>query len=142
ATAAFTDGTRSDASSQVRWITSDGQVATVERGGALSAVGTGTAEVTAEWSREVSAPIAVSVVQAAQADLSVESIAFDTGGSEVSVTLRVRNAGGVGASDYWLDLFLDPTAPPVPGDLGSPYIPMFYTEAGETTEVVWSFRAE
>lgn len=142
ATAAFSDGTRSDASAQVRWITSNGQVATVERGGLLTARATGQATITAEWGRETSSTLSVNVVQAARPDLSVESIAFDTGGSEVSVTLRVRNTGGVGASDYWLDLFLDPASPPQPGDLGSPYIPMFYTEAGETTEVVWSFAAE
>ena len=52
ATAAFSDGTRSDASSQVRWITDDGAVATLSAGGLLTAAGTGQTEVVAEWNRE------------------------------------------------------------------------------------------
>jgi hypothetical protein len=139
ATAAFSDGTRSDAASQVRWITGSGSVATIELGGLLTAVASGSTEVVAEWQGHEATPLPVTVVSSAEPDLVTESVTFDTSGDEVTVTLRFHNAGNVGASDYWADVFIDPETTPQPGDLGNQYFPLFFTDAGATSEVVWTF---
>lgn len=141
ATAAFSDGTRSDAASQVRWITGSGAVATIELGGLLTAVASGSTEVVAEWQGHEADPLPVTVVSSAEPDLVIDTVTFDTSGDEVTVTLRIRNSGNVGASDYWADVFIDPETTPQPGDLGNQYFPLFYTEAGDTSEVVWTFTA-
>ena len=142
ATAAFSDGTRSDASSQVRWITGSGSVATTQANGLLTAVASGQTEIVAEWNQMQAEPVPVTVVQTAQADVSIADVQFDASGSEVTVTIQVQNNGNVGASDYYVDVFIDPETPPSVGDLGDQYFPMFYTEAGDTSEVVWTFDAE
>jgi hypothetical protein len=142
ATAGFTDGSRSDASAQVRWITADGSVARVDASGLLVGAAVGETEVHAEWDNARAPAIPVTVVAAAEPDLVVDSVAFEPGPEEVTVTLRVRNDGDVGAADYWVDVFLDPATAPTPGDLGDEYFPMFYTEAGELSEVVFSLDAE
>ena len=49
AEATFADGQSSDASSQVRWITEDGTVATLDGNGLLEAVSSGTTSVYIEW---------------------------------------------------------------------------------------------
>jgi hypothetical protein len=141
ATAAFSDGTRSDASSQVRWITGSGSIATVELGGLLTAVAPGNTEIIAEWEQQQATPLPVTVVSSAEPDLSIDTVVFDSSGDEVTVTVRIQNTGNVGASDYWADVFIDPVSAPQPGALGDPYFPLFYTEAGDTTEIVWTFTA-
>ncbi len=141
ATAAFSDGTRSDAASQVRWITGSGSVATIALGGLMTAVAPGNTEVIAEWQGHEATPLPVTVVSSAEPDLQIDTVTFESSADEVTVTLRIGNTGNVGASDYWADVFIDPDTPPQPGDLGNQYFPLFYTEAGDTTEIVWTFTS-
>ncbi len=141
AQAAFSDGTRSDATSQVRWITSNGRVATMAADGTLTGENVGDATITADWDGNQSAPVEVEVVQGGQADLRIDAVEFESGDGEVTITLRIENAGNVGASDYWVDVFIDPDTEPAVGVLSDTYFPMFYTEAAETSEAVFTMDA-
>jgi subtilase family serine protease len=59
----------------------------------------------------------------------------ESGGGSATLTVRVKNAGTAGASDFWVDVFLDPLADPVPGSLGEYYTQVAYADAGEEVEL-------
>ena len=134
ATAAYTDGTRGDASTQVRWITSDGAVAQVSSVGVLSGVSNGTADVHVKLDDIESEPISVSVIESAQADLYISSIDLEPGVGDATLNLSIGNKGNGSASDFWVDIFVDPPTAPVVGDLGELYTGAGYLGAGETVD--------
>jgi hypothetical protein len=134
ATAAYTDGTRGDASTQVRWITSDGAVAQVSSVGVLSGVSNGTADVHVKLDDIESEPISVSVIESAQADLYISSIELEPGVGDATLNLSIGNKGNGSASDFWVDIFVDPPTAPVVGDLGELYTGAGYLGAGETVD--------
>jgi len=140
AEAAFSDGSRSDASNQVLWGVGDPSVATMASGGKLNAVGAGNTNVHAEWEGIESALVPITVLQSAQPDLRVASVDAETGPQDVTLTITVQNAGDGGASDFWVDVYLDPPAAPQPGDLGDYYEPVFYVGPGEEVDVAVNFE--
>ena len=74
AQAAYSDGSRGDASTQVRWVTSDGSVVTLERNGLLEAVGQGEAVIHASLDGTDSPDVPVTVINSGQADLVVKDL--------------------------------------------------------------------
>jgi hypothetical protein len=140
AEAAFSDGSRADASAQVLWGTGDPSVATMASGGTLNAVGVGSTNIHAEWNGTESDLVPVTVLQSAQPDLHVLSVEAETGTDDVTLTITLVNSGNGSASDFWVDVFLDPPAAPEPGELGDYYHPVFYAGPGEEVEVAFNFE--
>jgi len=133
-TAVYTDGTRGDSSTQVRWITSDGAVAQVSSAGVLSGVSQGTAEVYVKLDDIQSDPVSISVVQTAQADLYISSIDIEPGVSDATLNLTIGNSGTGSVSDFWIDIFVDPVSTPTVGDLGDFYTGGGYLGGGSTVD--------
>jgi len=138
ATAAFSDGQRSDASSQVQWITSNPHVVTVEAGGRATARATGHATVHAEWQGERSEEVALSVVNGAP-DLRVAELRGETSPDGITLTAVVANDGDVGAAEVWVDVFVDPASTPSLGELGAYYGNAPYVDAGGTAQLAFQF---
>jgi hypothetical protein len=134
ATAAYTDGTRGDASTQVRWITSDGGVVQISSSGVLSGVANGSADVYVKLGDMESESISVSVVQSAQADLYIANIDLEPGIGDATLNLNIGNKGDGSVSDFWIDIFVDPTYTPSVGDLGELYTGGAYLGAGDMVE--------
>lgn len=130
--AAWSDGSRGDASGQVRWVTGNGDIATLDPGGILTGVAVGHAEVHAEWETSVSNDVAVTVIEASddRADLEVEQVTVEAAGGHAVVTVRVVNNGGNGANGFWVDLFVDPASPPEVGDYGDDFTEVDYVGPG------------
>lgn len=126
--AAWSDGSRGDASGQVRWVTGNGDIATLEPGGILTGVAVGHAEVHAEWETSVSNDVAVEVIEASddRADLEVEEVTIEAGGGYAVVTVRVVNNGGNSANAFWVDVFVDPASSPAVGDYGDDFLEVDY----------------
>ncbi len=126
--AAWSDGSRGDASGQVRWVTGNGDIATLDPGGILTGVAVGHAEVHAEWETSASNDVAVTVIEASddRADLEVEEVSVEAAGGYAVVTVRVVNSGGNGASGFWVDLFVDPASSPEVGDYGDDFTEVDY----------------
>jgi hypothetical protein len=141
AIAAFTDGERSEATTQVQWITDNASVARVDGGGLMTGAGLGTTTVRAEWQGQRPEPIEITVVAgtASKPDLEIVELRGDAADGEVTVTVRVRNSGGVGVADAFIDVFLDPASTPAPGALGDKYVFIPYIDAGGFGEVTLSF---
>ncbi len=120
ASAQFSDGARSDATEQVRWITSDASIATFD-GSVLTASGTGTTTIQAQWDDIISAPVPVDVLASASSDLRIQTLTAVGIDDTVSVTVQVENLGTAGAADFWIDVFVDPSGNLGPGDVGDDY---------------------
>ena len=140
AIAAYSDGNRADSSSQVRWITGDGSIATVEAGGIVNGVGVGSTTVYADWNGTTSETADVNVLEASQAgiDLSITDASGEAAGGYVTLSIDVTNSGSAGASSYFVDVFMDPSGTPSVGDLGDDFELVGYTGAGETTQLVFT----
>lgn len=137
ATARFSDGSRSDATAQVRWIVDDPSVAVLD-GARLEAVSLGETTVRAQWDAVSSNPVPVTVSGAVLPDLVVDRIQTWASGSTITVSVDVRNQGTGGASSFWVDLFLDPVGTPRPGDIGDGYKGLGYLGPGEVGTVVFT----
>jgi len=145
AEAEFSDGSHGNVSGTVRWITSDGTIATVESAGQVTATGLGTANIRAVYEQGGSEfegdPAAIEVVGGEVLidgpDVRVVGLTVVASASSVEYAVAVRNSGGSPASGFWVDVWLDlnasPAAPPVTGD-GYQFVDLL--EAGETTEVM------
>jgi len=142
AQAAYSDGSRADASAQVIWVTGDPSVETLETGGKLNAVEVGSTTVHAELDGQSSKNVPVSVIQGAKPDLTISSLAAETGQSTITVNVSITNQGSVGASDFWVDVFLDPDGTPAAGAIGDDFEPVFYADAGETVDLSFQLDAE
>lgn len=141
AEASFADGTSSNASSQVRWITADGSVAVLSAGGLLEANGIGSTEVMVEWNGVQSEPVDVSVideVSSTNADLVFTGIYGGIEDGHVEVTIDVRNDGTNPAGEFWVDLFMDPVFEPTYGDWPDAFYMVDYLGAGESTVVTFT----
>jgi len=142
ATASYSDGTRADSSTQVRWITASGAVAQLESDGLLTAAGVGSTHVHAEWDGLESNEVPVEVLQTALADLRVQGVSAETGGGQVVLTVDVENAGSAGASEAWVDLFIDPPSTPQFGEYGDGWDVIEYIEPDDAGQVTFEFEAE
>jgi len=138
ATAQFTDGLRSDATAQVRWITSDPSVVTFD-GSVLSAAGVGETTVQAQWDEVQSEPIPVEVLASASAELRVHTMTAVGVDDTISVTVQVENSGSAGAADFWVDVFSDPTGGLGPGDIGDDFARVAWVGPEETVAVELEF---
>jgi hypothetical protein len=141
AEATFSDGSSSDASGQVRWITADGSIVQLSGDGELEGAGLGLTTVTVEWNGVVSDPVSVEVideVQVSEVDLYYDWVVgvVDDGNFEVMVS--IFNDSDTVVSDIWLDLFVDPGYTPVIGDWPDWYHQIEYLGAGESTTVTMS----
>jgi hypothetical protein len=134
ATARWSDGTQSKASGQVRWIVEDPDVAIID-GTKLVGVGTGKTQVRAQWDDVRSAPVPVKVVESAEPDLRLADVSAWVDGDRVTLSLEVKNAGNAGASDFWIDAFLDPQRDPRPTDLGDAFTLVGWVGPGATRTV-------
>ncbi len=143
AQAAYSDGTRADAAGLVQWFTGDGEVAQIASGGVLTASGLGQTTVHATHGDLTSADIPVTVVDASQgADLVVTGTDVEASGGIILLTVVVENQGDVGASDFYVDGYLDPTGTPEAGDYGEDYQLVDYLGPGEETLVTLIFETD
>jgi hypothetical protein len=138
AKAAFSDGSQSDASAQVRWITGDGAVAQLERG-TLTAVGVGTTEIVAEWDGTQSNTVPVEVVKNAEADLRISKVTATTGDDYLVAELTLKNDGDADASSFWVDVWIDPSPTPTVGAYGDHYELVSHLGAGDSKTVYVTF---
>ena len=134
ATSQFSDGMRSDATAQVRWITSDPGIATFD-GAILSATGVGTTTIVAQWDDVKSDPIPVEVLASASAELRIHTLTAVGVDDTVSVTVQVENSGSAGAADFWVDVFTDPIWNLGPGDIGDDFVRINWVGPDETVAV-------
>jgi hypothetical protein len=142
AVAAYSDGSRGDATTQVRWVTSDGTVATLSSSGILEAVGKGNAEIHAQMGDVSSAMVPVEVVSGGVADLYVEDLTLEPGDDGFTVSIRVGNKGSAAGTGFFIDLFLNPSSTPKMGDLGDQYGMVEYIAPGESAAGTFTFTVE
>lgn len=121
ATGALSDGTTTDATTQVRWVTGDGAVATTERDGHVVGQAVGSTQVLAEWDGVTSDPVTIHVVNDAAADLRIAEVDGFISGGILLLSVTVENHGNATAEDFWLDVFLDPVVSPILGDIGDDF---------------------
>lgn len=138
AIAAYSDGNRADSTTQVRWITSDGSVATVDAAGLVTGAGSGSATVHADWNGTLSEEAAVNVIAGASSDLSITGASGETAGGYLTLTVEVTNSGNSGASNYFVDVFVDPSGTPGVGETGDDYDLVSYTGADDTSQLTFS----
>jgi len=141
AEARFSDGNSADASSQVRWITGDASVATLDGNGHLTGEGSGTTEVYVEWSGVQSEPISVEVVGGSggtgSVDLTIADVyaTVDDDGA-LSAWVDVENLGSGTAAAFWVDIWVDPDGTPSFGDWPDAFDECEYVGPEETTTVL------
>ena len=135
ADAAWSDGSRGDAAGQVRWITDDGSVAQIETGGIFTAAGAGSTTLHADLGGISSDDVDVSVLANAAADLVISDLSLEGGTTDFTAVVSVKNRGTAGASDFWVDLFVDPGSAPSAGDLGDRFSHVDYVGPDETVQV-------
>jgi hypothetical protein len=139
AVAAYSDGGRGDATTQVRWVTSDGTVATLSASGILEAVGKGDAEIYAKMGDVTSAIVPVEVINSGVADLYVQDLTLEPGDGGFTASVRIGNKGTAAATGFFIDLFLNPSSSPKMGDLGDKYGMVEYIAPGESAAGTFTF---
>jgi len=132
ATARFSDGSTSDASGQVRWKVLDPDIAVVEHG-LVEARAEGETRVAVIWNEHTAGPVDINVAGGGAPDLTISGAT--AGGDPMSVYATVENLGSKGASEFWVDVFIDPASPPVAGDIGDTWADVAYLGAGETVDL-------
>lgn len=135
ATATFSDGSSGDFSSQVRWVTDDAAVARFGEGARLDAAAPGETVVRASFEGHDSDGVPVVVVQAASPNLFVAAASGSISGGILDLEVTVRNGGTTGASDFWVDVFVDPEAAPSSGSLGDDFSMVAYAGADSTASL-------
>ncbi len=142
AIAAYSDGNRADSSTQVRWITDDGTVAQLEADGTLLATGLGTTKVVAEYEGISSEDVPVTVVQSANADLTILQAEAEATSEEIILTVQITNKGEKGATNFWVDVWVDPSSAPKIGDLGDDYDLLPYVGPDEVITLGFDIPAD
>lgn len=141
AEARFSDGASADASSQVRWITGDATVATLDGSGQLMGEGPGTTTVHVEWSGISSDPIEVEVLgsgASGEVDLTISDVyaIVDDDAGMISAWVDVENLGSGTAAAFWVDLWVEPDGLPSFGDWPDSYGECEYVGPGSTATVL------
>jgi hypothetical protein len=139
--ARFSDGVSADASSQVRWITGDASVVTLDGNGQLNGAGTGTTTVHVEWAGVTSDAIEVEVVgggSTGTVDLTIADVyaTVDEDSGVVSVWVDVENLGSGTAAAFWIDVWIDPASTPGFGDWPDAYGECEYVGPGDLSTVL------
>lgn len=141
AQAVWSDGTRGEATTQVQWVTDDGAVAQIATGGVLTAAGVGETAIHAEWDALVSKPVPVTVTSGGgRPDLRVSEVIAEAGGGYATLTVTVENIGSTGASDFFVDLFVD--REPAPGTYGDDFDVVEYVGPGGVATVSFFVEAD
>ena len=141
ANATFSDGSSSDASSQVRWIIGDGTVAQFDGEGMLDGVGLGETTARVEWNGVTSDPVPVEVLEEiapANGDLYFDWVSSYVEDGTFEVTVSIRNDSSAPVSSIWVDLFVDKDFVPTYGDWPDWYHMVEYIGADESTIVTFS----
>lgn len=141
ASATWSDGSRSDATGLVRWVTDDGSVATLD-GGLLTAAGVGTTTVHAAVDSLSSAPVPVEVLATAAPDLRVATLTTTGADGQIQVDVVIENTGTSGASAFWLDVFVDPVGSLGPGDVGDDFARVDWLGPGEQLGLGFELAAD
>lgn len=139
AMAVFSDGQRSDAAAQVRWLTTDGSVAQLQSGGLLTGKSQGTTNIHVEWGSVSSEPVEVKVSKQEPPDIVISEVTGESSDTLLSVTVEVRNDGDVGASDFFVDVFIDSVSEPKLGDYGDDWIVVAYLGPDEVVRHTFTF---
>ena len=142
AIAAYSDGNRADSSTQVRWITGDGTVAQMDPDGTLTGTGLGQTTIVAEFSGLESSEVPVTVVQSADADLMVSQVEAESSEDLIILSVDITNQGDKGATNFWVDVWLDPSTTPKVGDLGDYYDLIPYVGPDETVSVLYEMPTD
>jgi hypothetical protein len=134
ADAGFSDGSSGDVSSQVRWITGDGDIAQLQPSGVLSAVGVGDTIIHAEWEgiRSEDVPVSVSGESSGEPDLVISAMSGTVTDGVVNLSVQVENTGGASATEFWVDAWGDPGGTPSIGDIGDEYTLLSYLGPGQS----------
>ena len=135
ATATFSDGSTGDFSSQVRWVTDDPAVARFGEGARLDAAAVGETVVRAAFEGHDSDAVPVVVVAAPAPNLTISAASGTIEGGILDLDVTVRNTGTTGASDFWVDVFVDPGSAPEVGDIGEDFALVPYAGADSTASV-------
>lgn len=118
ARATYGDGSTGNLAAACEWSSDDPTVAAID-GGIVSGLREGRTTVRAECAGlSAAVPVAVQPADAELdlPDLVVSDYIFDVVGDELQVIVEVRNAGEGMSPVVFVDLFVDPVAPPEPGD--------------------------
>lgn len=133
ATATWTDGSRTDANGLVRWVTGNGNVATIADG-LMTGQSEGETTITAQWNDIISENVEVSVVTGATPDLQIGTLSASASGDDLTVTVEVENTGSAGVGGFYLDVFLDPSGSVGVGDVGDAWTRVDWVGAGESVQ--------
>ncbi len=139
ATASFDDGSSGNVSGSCGWSSDSSAVASVDGAGLVTGESEGSTQVRASYSGFSIDPTSVTVVSEGtdlpDPDLRISSLDATVSGDTVSYSLVVDNDGGGYASEFYVDLFLDPGGEPGSSDMydGFAWVPGL--AAGESTPV-------
>ena len=139
AMAVFSDGKRSDAASQVRWVTADGSVAQLSGGGVLKGKSEGSTTIHVVWGDVKSEASEVTVKKQAPADIAITAVNGESSDTLLSLTVEATNTGDVGASDFFVDVFVNLETTPSIGDYGDEWIIVEYLGPGEVIRHTFTF---
>ena len=77
--------------------------------------------ITAQWEDLQSEAIDVSVEASGQPNLTIAQFEGEAAGDTLTLSITIENNGTLGASGFWVDVFVDPSTTPSPGDYGDAY---------------------
>lgn len=139
ANATFSDGSTGNVAGSCDWSSGDSGIAQVDGGGLVTGAGEGSTQVSASYSGLSISPATVNVVaegtELPVPDLDIRDIQASVSGDEVSYLFTVQNAGSGYASEFYVDLFLNPGGSPGQDSAADAWGWVPGLAAGETTEV-------
>ena len=130
--ATYGDDSTEDVTAQVAWTVEDPDIASVSQKGVLKGKTEGQTHVVASLVGMESDPLTVNVTGSPLPDLYISAMsAYGTGGGAI-LDVTVTNVGSTKATEFWLDIFVDPTGTPTVGDVGITYSWVEKLSAGES----------
>jgi hypothetical protein len=113
AIAHYSDGASGEITNEARWIIGDGTIAQLDEGGLLTATAPGETALTLNYENEDLAELPVTVEiydENGRADLIITELTALINDGTLQLDVRIKNQGNKGASDLWVDLFLNEAA--------------------------------
>jgi len=117
-------------------------VAKVDTTGLLEGADEGSTTITAQWDEIQSESMDVNVVASGRPNLMVAEFEGEGAGDTLTLSITIENDGAIGASGFWVDVFVDPTSTPSPGDYGDVYAWVDYLGDGETEQYTASLSVD